>query len=234
MKVLKLIVVLPFRFILAFLAFTFFGWIGWVGIVLISLKVIGIIHWPWWVVALPVEYGVLYCLYMTIDGALYGAGRKDIGGYARLTSADEDIAFVESDQAPSNLLERKLCCNCNVREVMTEEERANCKVGIICLGEEWTTMCRQCWTGMATSLIAYTDIANFKLALLPGSKPMTEAQRREWWEHSGGACMRCASRADWQNIDDPALKGPNPTTRFRKKIGVRLCDSCAKEIGCEE
>ena len=51
-----------------------------------QLRVFGVIHWPWWVAALPLEYGVIYCLYMTIDGALYRAGLKKIGGYARFTS----------------------------------------------------------------------------------------------------------------------------------------------------
>jgi hypothetical protein len=97
---------LPFRFIFAFLGFTFLGWIGWVGIVLIGLKFFGVIGWPWWVAALPLEYGVLYCLYMTIDGALYRAGRKDIGGYARFTASDEQVADAEFKQALRNL-ERK-------------------------------------------------------------------------------------------------------------------------------
>jgi hypothetical protein len=52
---------------------------------LVILKVIGVIHWQWWVAALPLEYGVIYCLYMTIDGALYRAGLKGVGGYARFT-----------------------------------------------------------------------------------------------------------------------------------------------------
>ena len=106
MKVLKFIIDLPFRFVFAFLGFTFLGWIGWVGIVLITLKLFGVIGWPWWVAALPLEYGVLYCLYMTIDGALYRAGRKDIGGYARFTATDEQIADAEFQQALRNL-ERK-------------------------------------------------------------------------------------------------------------------------------
>jgi hypothetical protein len=76
---------LLFRFIMALVGFTFFGWIGWVGLILLALRAFGIISWPWWVAALPLEYGVLYCLYMTIDGALYRAGRKDIVGYARFT-----------------------------------------------------------------------------------------------------------------------------------------------------
>ena len=100
------IIDLPFRFVFAFLGFTFCGWIGWVGIVLIALKLFGVIGWPWWVAALPLEYGALYCLYMTIDGALYRAGRKDIGGYARFTTTDEQLAHAEFEQALRNL-ERK-------------------------------------------------------------------------------------------------------------------------------
>ncbi len=72
-------------FIRALISFTFFGWIGWLGIILVLLKIIGIIHWQWWVVTLPLEYGVIYCLYMTIDGALYRTGKKDAGRYARFT-----------------------------------------------------------------------------------------------------------------------------------------------------
>jgi hypothetical protein len=67
------------------------------------LKFFGVIHSPWWVAALPLEYGVLYCLYMTIDGALYRAGRKDIGGYARFTATDEQLARGEFEQALRNL-----------------------------------------------------------------------------------------------------------------------------------
>jgi hypothetical protein len=61
------------------------GWIGWVGIVLVLLRAFGVIHWPWWGAALPLIYGVIYCVYMTIDGALYRAGLKKVGGYARFT-----------------------------------------------------------------------------------------------------------------------------------------------------
>ena len=75
----------------------------WVGIALIALKLFGVIGWPWWVAALPLEYGVLYCLYMTIDGALYRAGRKDIGGYARFTTADEQLERVEFERAVRKL-----------------------------------------------------------------------------------------------------------------------------------
>jgi hypothetical protein len=92
MKTLMFLLDLPFRFLFALFRFTFFGWIGWVGLLLTLLKVIGVIPWPWWLAALPLEYGVLYSLYMTIDGALYRAGLKDIGRYARSTSSDADIA----------------------------------------------------------------------------------------------------------------------------------------------
>jgi hypothetical protein len=103
MKIRKLLIDLPIRFILALIGFTFFGWIGWAGIVLVLLRVIGVIHWPWWVVTLPLEYGVLYCLYMTIDGALYRAGLKEVGGYARFTTSDEQLARGEFEQALRNL-----------------------------------------------------------------------------------------------------------------------------------
>jgi len=70
---------------MAFIVFLISEWIGWLGIVLILLKIIGIIHWQWWIAALPLEYGVVYCFYMTIDGALYRSGKKDVGWYARFT-----------------------------------------------------------------------------------------------------------------------------------------------------
>jgi hypothetical protein len=73
------------RFIFALLVFTFFGAIGWLGLLLIGLNFFHVITWPWWVVALPFVYGALYCLYMTIDGALFRAGLKGIGTYARYT-----------------------------------------------------------------------------------------------------------------------------------------------------
>ena len=85
MTILMLLIELPVRFILALVGFAFGGWIGWVGILLLLLRVIGVIHWSWWLAALPLEYGVIYCLYMTIDGALYRAGVKKAGGYARFT-----------------------------------------------------------------------------------------------------------------------------------------------------
>ena len=88
---------LPFRFIFALIRFTFGGWIGWVGIVLVALKVIGVVDWPWWVAALPLEYGVVYCFYMTIDGALHRAGLKDIGRYARLTQGDRFAQLEQSE-----------------------------------------------------------------------------------------------------------------------------------------
>ncbi len=103
MKTLMVIIDLPFRFVFAFLGFTFLGWIGWVGLILIGLKFFGVIGWPWWVAALPLEYGVLYCFYMTIDGAFFRAGRKDIGGYARFTASDEQLARLEFEQALRNV-----------------------------------------------------------------------------------------------------------------------------------
>ena len=71
MKVLMFVIDLPIRFIVALFGFTLGGWIGWLGIVLVLLRLFGVIDWPWWLAALPLEYGVIYCLYMTIDGALY-------------------------------------------------------------------------------------------------------------------------------------------------------------------
>jgi len=101
-----LFVDLPLRFIFALISFTFRGWIGWSGIVLVILKVIGFISWPW-VAALPLEYGVLYCLYMTVDGALYRAGKRGIGGYARFTTTDEQLALAEMEQAVRDLERKK-------------------------------------------------------------------------------------------------------------------------------
>jgi hypothetical protein len=98
-----LLIDLPLRFILALISFTFRGWIGWSGIVLGLLKIIGVIHWQWWVAALPLEYGVLYCLYMTIDGALYRAGKKGVGGYARFTTTDKQLALGEMEQVIRNV-----------------------------------------------------------------------------------------------------------------------------------
>ena len=83
---------LPIRFLFALISVTFRGWIGWSGIVLVLVKVIGVINWPWWVAALPLEYVVIYCAYMTIDGALYRAGLKDVGGYARFTQGEHENA----------------------------------------------------------------------------------------------------------------------------------------------
>src|SRR5438093_10746972 len=103
MKGLMFLIDLPLRFLFALISFTFRGWIGWSGIVLVLLKVIGVINWPWWVAALPLEYGVLYCLYMTIDGALYRAGKKKPGAYARFTATDEQIERAEFEQAFRNL-----------------------------------------------------------------------------------------------------------------------------------
>jgi hypothetical protein len=83
-------------FFSALIIFTITGWIGWLGIILIILRIIGVIHWSWWIAALPLEYGVIYCLYMTIDGAKYRAGLKDVGKYAHFTQpffpqGDEDF-----------------------------------------------------------------------------------------------------------------------------------------------
>lgn len=81
----------------ALIKFTFNGLIGWLGIILILLKIFGIIHWSWWLVALPLEYGVIYCLYMTIDGARYRAGLKDVGAYASFTSFNSPQSQHESE-----------------------------------------------------------------------------------------------------------------------------------------
>jgi len=86
-KALMPLIELPIRFVFAFIGFTVGGWIGWAGIILLLLRAIGVIHWPWWAAALPLGYGVIYCLYMTIDGALYRAGLKNVGRYARLTQS---------------------------------------------------------------------------------------------------------------------------------------------------
>jgi len=56
-----------------------------VGIIIVILKFTNVIHWSRWLAALSLEYGVIYCLYMTIDGAKYKAGLKDACGYARAT-----------------------------------------------------------------------------------------------------------------------------------------------------
>ena len=100
MKKLTSLIDLPVRFIFALIGFTFMGLIGWTGIVLVLLRVIGVIRWPWWVAALPLEYGVLYCLYMTIDGALYRADLKGIGTYARYTSNPSHVAAAEAMNSP--------------------------------------------------------------------------------------------------------------------------------------
>lgn len=73
-------------FFYALFKFTFTGGIGLLGIIFIVLRALGVIHWSWWLAALPLEYGIVYCLYMTIDGAKYRAGLKDAGTYARNTS----------------------------------------------------------------------------------------------------------------------------------------------------
>ena len=92
MKILMFFIDLPIRFIIALVRFTLGGLIGWLGIVLVSLRFVGVVHWPWWLASLPLEYGVIYCLYMTIDGALYRAGLKRMGGYARSTTFESKEA----------------------------------------------------------------------------------------------------------------------------------------------
>jgi hypothetical protein len=88
---LTFLIELPIRFFIALISFTFTGWIGWAGLLLVLLRVVGVIHWSWWLVALPLEYGVIYCLYMTIDGALYRAGLKKAGRFARSTQRFDRI-----------------------------------------------------------------------------------------------------------------------------------------------
>ena len=80
-------------FIFALIAFILTGWIGWLGLILIGLKFFGVINWSWWIASIPIEYGIIYCMYMTIDGAKYKAGLKDAGSYARFT---QDISSQES------------------------------------------------------------------------------------------------------------------------------------------
>lgn len=93
MKLLRFLVDLPIRFISALFLFTLGGWIGWLGIVLVALRFFDVIHWPWWLAALPLEYGVIYCLYMTVDGALYRAGLKKSPGDVQLGTHDKSRAF---------------------------------------------------------------------------------------------------------------------------------------------
>ena len=81
----------------ALIMFTIKGWIGWLGIILIILRIVGVIHWSWWIAATPLEYGAIYCLYMTIDGAKYRAGLKDAGAYARSTSFTSPLSKQESE-----------------------------------------------------------------------------------------------------------------------------------------
>jgi len=101
---------LPIRFIFALLGFTLGGWIGWLGIILVLLRFFGVIQWPWWLAALPLEYGVIYCLYMTVDGALYRAGLKRVGGSARFTSFESreaEEAFRISQIGPDAYMAEK-------------------------------------------------------------------------------------------------------------------------------
>src|SRR6266567_6657066 len=99
MKLLRFLIDLPIRFIFALVGFTLGGWIGWLGIILVALRFFGVIHWPWWLAALPLEYGVIYSLYMTIDGALFRAGLKDVGWYARFTQGGYAELFAQQAQA---------------------------------------------------------------------------------------------------------------------------------------
>jgi hypothetical protein len=104
MKLLMFLIDLPVRFVLALVGFMLGGWIGWLGLVLALLRFFGVIHWPWWLAALPLEYGVIYCVYMTIDGALHRAGLKKVGGYARFTSFESreaEEAFKLSQIGPN-------------------------------------------------------------------------------------------------------------------------------------
>ena len=110
MKLLRFLFDLPIRFIFALVGFTLGGWIGWLGIILVALRFFGVIHWPWWLAALPLEYGVIYCLYMTIDGALYRAGLKKVGGYASFTSFESreaEEAFRLSQIGPDAYMAEK-------------------------------------------------------------------------------------------------------------------------------
>src|SRR5438270_3502388 len=104
MKLLRFLIDLPIRFIFALVGFTIGGWIGWLGIILVALRFFGVIHWPWWLAALPLEYGVIYCLYMTINGALYRSGLKKVGGYARFTQ-EPLVAQLEEQNIQEIILE---------------------------------------------------------------------------------------------------------------------------------
>jgi hypothetical protein len=89
MKLIVLTFQLLLTYIIALLQFSLMGFIGWIGIILLVLKLFCVIHWNWWLVLLPLEYGALYCIYMTIDGALLKAGKKEMGKYAKWTSGLE-------------------------------------------------------------------------------------------------------------------------------------------------
>jgi hypothetical protein len=71
--------------IIALIRFIIGGWIGWLGIILIFLKSIDILIWPWWISFMPIIYGCIYCIYMTIDGVKFRNGIKDSGSYALKT-----------------------------------------------------------------------------------------------------------------------------------------------------
>jgi len=79
MQLLLFLAGLTISFILA-LEFALGGWIGWAGIILLLLRVIGVIHCRWWLAALPLEYGLIACLYMIIGGAWYRGCDFDFRG----------------------------------------------------------------------------------------------------------------------------------------------------------
>ena len=105
---------------------------------------------------------------------------------------------------PNSEMNLRFRSECGCRAVMTDAERVNVRVGIIGPGPEAVALCRQCWTGLATSLLAATDVTQLKMDLLPQSPPMTDAQRQRYEK----LCMRC----NWlsTHLNDPALKEPNP------------------------
>lgn len=110
MKLLGFLIDLPIKFVFALVGFTIGGWVGRLGIVLVALRFFGVINWPWWLAALPLEYGVIYCLYMTVDGALYRAGLKKVSGYARYTSFESreaEEAFKLSQVGPDAYMAEK-------------------------------------------------------------------------------------------------------------------------------
>ena len=90
MKLIKFLIELPVRFAIALVGFT------WRMDRLAAHPPCAVLRydqrsydWSWWLALLPLEYGVIYCAYMTIDGALYRAGAKRAGRYARFTQGLE-------------------------------------------------------------------------------------------------------------------------------------------------